>query len=123
MSDQETAVEEIREFEYRVPRFQVDFHFVLQTELGPGVTGQGVINARCHEISEGGLAAWVAEPLDVNSKVILLLSFPCESAPVPVAAVVTRRHGSDHAFSFVLPSMKERDHLRQHLLPMQSSEG
>jgi hypothetical protein len=116
-------VEDIREFEYRVPRFQVDFHFLLRTDNGQGEPDSNPIHARCHEISEGGLAAWVAEPLDVNSRVILLLSFPGESTPVSVAATVTRRSGSDHAFSFVLPSMKERDHLRQYLLPMQGSEG
>lgn len=132
-------MEEIREFEYRVPRFPADFHFLLRTEphdldvanpestrhggTNPSASSAAVIHARCHEISESGLAAWVAEPLDVNSRVVLLISFPGTQAPVPIAAIVTRRHGSDHVFSFVLPSTKDREHLRQHLLPMQSSEG
>lgn len=116
-------MEDVREFEYRVPRFQVDFHFLLRTDTGHSVADSDLIHARCHEISECGLAAWVAEPLDVNSRVLLLLSFPGESTPVSVAATVTRRSGSDHAFSFALASMKERDHLRQHLLPMHGSEG
>jgi hypothetical protein len=107
---QENIVGEIREFEYRAPRFQTDFHFVLQTEFCT------VLYGHCCEISECGLVASVSEPLEVNTKVKLILTLPGDRTTMPIAAVVTRRHGHDHAFAFLFSAPNGREHLRQYFL-------
>ena len=109
-------MENIREFQYRTPRFQTDFHFVLLTGLG-----QSVLFGRCHEISEHGLVGWLSEPLEVDAKATLIFTLPGDSSEITLTGVVTRRHGPDHAFTFVSASPHERTHLRQYLLPPQSS--
>lgn len=111
-------MEEIRDFEYRVPRFPTDFHFLLQTEVAPGV-----IHARCYEISEYGLAAWVSEALTIHTRVVLILGLAGDAETTMLPAIVTRRQGSDHVFAFLFPSTNELDHMRKFLLPMQSSES
>ena len=108
-------MENVREFQYRAPRFQTDFHFVLLTGLG-----QTVLYGHCHEISEQGLVAWLSERLPVDSKATLIFTLPGESSEITLTGVVTRRHGSDHAFTFVSPSPNDRAHLHQYLLPPQS---
>jgi len=107
-------VENVREFQYRAPRFQTDFHFVLLTALG-----QNVLFGHCHEISEQGLVCWLSAQLEVDAKATLIFTLPGDSSEITITAVVTRRHGSDHAFTFVSPSPHERAHLRQYLLPPQ----
>lgn len=104
-------MENIRDFEYRAPRFETDFHFLLQTELEPRV-----LYARCYEISECGLVARLSEALHVNTKATLILTLPGDWTTMPIAAIVTRRRGSDHAFAFIFSSTKDREHLRQYLL-------
>lgn len=108
-------MENIREFQYRAPRFQTDFHFVLLTGLG-----QTVLFGRCHEISEQGLVGWLSEPLDVETKATLIFTLPGDSSEITLSGVVTRRYGSDHAFTFVSASPHERAHLHQYLLPPSS---
>jgi hypothetical protein len=107
----EATVENIRDFEYRAPRFETDFHFLLQTEFE-----SRVLHGRCHEISECGLVARLAEALDVNTKVTLILTLPGDRTTLPIAAVVTRRRGTDHAFAFNFSANRDRDHLRQYFL-------
>ena len=102
----------IREFQYRAPRFDTDFHFLLLTDLG-----QLVLHGRCLEISKQGLVAWVSEPLEVGTKATLILTLPGGSSEMMIAAVVTRRHGPDHAFTFVSIPAPDRPHLHQYLLP------
>ncbi len=111
-------MENIREFEYRAPRFEADFHFLLQTTCGMETR---VLYARCYEISECGLVARLSGPLDVDTKVTLILTLPGDRTTLPIAAIVTRRQGSDHAFSFVFSANKDRDHLRQYFLAAGSS--
>jgi hypothetical protein len=111
-------VENIREFEYRAPRFETDFHFLLQTNCGMEVR---VLYGRCCEISECGLVARLSQPLEVDTKATLILTLPGAQTTLPIAAIVTRRHGSDHAFSFVFSANKDRDHLRQYFLAARSS--
>lgn len=106
-------MDEVREFQYRAPRFQVDFRFLLRTEIG-----SRVLHARCFEISEGGLAGWVSESLLLHTKVTLLLTLTGQQTPIAIPAVVTRSAGTEHAFSFIFPTTKERDHLHQYFLSM-----
>src|ERR1700690_3366822 len=109
-------MENIRDFEYRAPRFETDFHFLLQTELDPRV-----LYARCYEISECGLVARLSESLPVDTKATLILTLPGARTTMPIPAIVTRRCGSDHAFAFVFSSTTHREHLQQYLLSARSS--
>ncbi len=109
-------MENIRDFEYRAPRFETDFHFFLQTELDPRV-----LYARCYEISECGLVARLSEVLQVNTRATLILTLPGDLITMPIAATVTRRHGPDHAFAFIFSLARDREHLQQYLLSARSS--
>ena len=102
----------VRDFQYRAPRFDTDFRFLLLTDLG-----QCVIYGRCNEISEYGMAASLSEPLEVNTTVTLILTLPGEATEMTIKAAVSRRHGYDHALTFISPSAAEFVHLRQYLLP------
>jgi hypothetical protein len=117
MLDEEREVENIREFEYRAPRFPADFHFLLQTELQPRV-----LYAHCFEISECGLVARLSEALEVDTRATLILTLPGDRTTMPVAAIVTRRRGFDHAFSFLFPAGNGREHLRQYFLTAGNSQ-
>ena len=109
-------MENIREFQYRAPRFQTDFHFLLLTDFG-----QLVLYGRCYEISEYGLVAWISEPLNVDTKATLILTLPGDSSEMMIGAIVSRRHGSDHAFTFISTSPHDRAHLSQYLFSQQST--
>jgi hypothetical protein len=109
-------VQNIRDFQYRAPRFQIDFHFLAQSDDGQFRYG------RCYEISDQGLVAWVSEPLNVDTKATLIFTLPGESTEIMVAVIVSRRFGFDHAFAFIPASPHSRSHLHQYLLAQQNSE-
>ena len=102
-------MENIREFQYRAPRFQVDFQFLVLVGIDQFRYG------RCYELSEHGLVAWLSEPLDVESKATLLFTLPGESSQMVIGATVCRRFGFDHAFTFVASSPNDRAHLCEYL--------
>jgi len=109
-------VESIRDFQYRAPRFQIDFHFLVQADDGQFRYG------RCYEISDQGLVAWLSEPLNVDTKAALIFTLPGEATQIMVAATVTRRFGFDHAFAFIPSSTHDRTHLHQYLLAQKNLE-
>src|SRR5690242_16281195 len=88
MSNQHKGV--ITKFDYRVPRFPADFRLLVQTtEPQPRL-----LDARCLDISEDGLAAQIAESLPVGTGVILLLTLPGKTTSLQVAATVSHEtHG------------------------------
>lgn len=103
-------MENIRDFHYRAPRFTVDFRFLA-------LAGSDQVRyGRCYEISTQGLVAWLSEPLDVETRATLILTLPGDSEQMAIAATVTRRFGSDHAFTFADSSAGDRAHLHQYLL-------
>lgn len=101
----------VQEFGYRKPRFRADFYFLLQTE-GPG---SHLIEARCVDISEEGMAAQISEPLSVGTKVIMILTLPGSSASLRVAARVCNRRDQDHGLAFVFSSHSERLDFKEYL--------
>ena len=109
-------MENIRDFQYRAPRFQIDFHFLVQADDGQFRYG------RCYEISDQGLVAWLSEPLNLDTKATLIFTLPGESVEIMVAATVIRRFGFDHAFAFFPSLPHNRVHLHQYLLAKQNSE-
>jgi hypothetical protein len=103
-------VDNIRDFQYRAPRFEADFRFLLLTDHG-----QLVIYGRCYEISEYGMAAALSEPLEVDTTATLVLTLPGEATEIMIQAVISRRRGCDHALTFISPSHNDRMHLCRYL--------
>ena len=101
----------IHEFGYRTPRFRADFHFLLQTE-GPE---SRVLDARCIDISEEGLAAQIAEHLSVGTRVVLILTLPGHSTTLRIIARVSNRTDEDHGFAFVFASKHEREDVQRYI--------
>jgi hypothetical protein len=101
----------IYEFGYRTPRFRADFHFLLQTEGPP----PRLLDARCLDISEEGIAAQVADHLTVGAVVTLMLTFPGNSTTWRIPAKVCNRQDEDHGFAFIFSSQSERDDVRRYV--------
>src|SRR5271169_3686503 len=101
----------IYEFGYRTPRFRADFHFLLQTEA----PDPRLLDARCIDISEEGIAAQIAEQLSVGSVVTLMVTFPGNSTTWRIRARVCNRQDEDHGFSFMFSSQSERDDVRRYV--------
>ena len=115
MEDAKTT--RIREFGYRKPRFRADFHFLLQT------AGQGsqLLGARCTDISEEGLAAFVSAELDVGTAVTFILTLPESASSIRLRAVVNYRVQQCHGFTFVFSSDREREFIDRYLAAVRSS--
>ncbi len=107
----------IREFGYRKPRFRADFHFLLQTE------GQGsqLLSARCTDISEEGLAAFVSAELDVGTAVTFILTLPEGPTSIRLRAIVNYHIEQCHGFKFVFSSDREREFVYRYLADLRSS--
>ena len=105
-----------QEFGYRLPRFPADFNLVVQiSDPEPRL-----VDARCRDISEDGLAARVSASLAVGSRVILLLTLPGKPASLPIAAVVSHQDRGDHGFAFQFSSQNEREQVQKYVLTLRS---
>ncbi|MGH9499984.1 MAG: PilZ domain-containing protein [Terriglobales bacterium] len=106
----------IQEYGYRLPRFPADFSLVLQTtDPTPRL-----LDARCRDISEDGLAARVSEALAVGARVTLLLTLPGKSSSLPIAATVSHQDRGDHGFAFKFSSQNEREQVQKYVLTLRS---
>jgi hypothetical protein len=106
----------VQEYGYRLPRFPADFSLVLQiSDPEPRL-----LDARCRDISEDGLAARVSEPLSVGTRVTLLLTLPGKSVPLPIAATVSHQDRGDHGFAFKFSSQNEREQVQKYVLTLRS---
>jgi len=101
----------IYEFGYRMPRFRADFHFLLQT----GEPQPHLVDARCLDISEDGIAAQIAESLTIGAIVTLILTFPGFGNTLRIPAKVSNQHGEDHGFAFLFPSDAEREEVQRYV--------
>jgi hypothetical protein len=101
----------IYEFGYRTPRFCANFYFLLQTE---GLDAH-VMEARCIDIGDEGMAAQICEPLEIGTQVIVILTLPRSSTSLRVAARVCNRHDQDHGMVFLFSSQNERQDFREYL--------
>jgi PilZ domain len=95
----------IYEFGYRTPRFRTDFHFLLQTD-GPEPR---LLDARCLDISEEGIAAQIAEHLRIGAVATLIITFPGSTTTSRVAARVCNRQDEDHGFLFLFSAQSQRE--------------
>jgi hypothetical protein len=98
-------------FSYRLPRFNVDFRFWLHVEQ----EGGEVLNARCLDISEEGLAAELSASLSIGTAVILSLPLPGPANTLLVRANVIHAKEKNHGFRFMFLSQGERDKVYSYL--------
>ena len=107
---------EVHEFGYRKPRFRTDFHLLLQTEA----PDSRLLDARCIDISEGGLAARITGTLSLGSHVAFILTLPGSTTPVRIAATVNNQQQETYGFTFAFSSQEERNVIQRYLARLQS---
>jgi hypothetical protein len=106
----------VQEYGYRLPRFPADFSLVLQvSDPEPRL-----LDARCRDISEDGLAARISESLSVGARVTLLLTLPGKAVSLPIAATVSHQDHGDHGFAFKFSSQNEREQVQKYVLTLRS---
>lgn len=106
----------VQDFGYRLPRFPADFSLLLQiSDPEPRL-----IDARCRDISEDGLAARIPESFSVGTRVTLLLTLPGKSTSLPIAATVSHQDRGDHGFTFRFSSQNEREQVQKYVLTLRS---
>jgi hypothetical protein len=102
---------EIYNYGYRTPRFPVDFTLILQTDERLPRLLQG----RCLDISEDGLAVEVHEPLELGAKLTLILTLPGTASSVKIAAKVSNCHQDGYGVAFIFSSQIERRYIGDYL--------
>jgi hypothetical protein len=102
----------VKEFGYRKPRFHADFRLLMQIE-GPQ---SRLLDARCRDMSEDGLAAQLADQLSVGTRVNFIFTLPSPATSLRIAAKVSNRNEQTHGFTFIYSSQQERDFIHEFLL-------
>ena len=102
----------IREFGYRRPRVCANFHLWLQT----GGAETRVMDARCRDLSEDGLAAEMSEPLAVGTCVTFVFTLPNTTDSFYLKAIVKSQNDLVHGFNFIYSSQTERDFVHEYLV-------
>ncbi len=97
----------IYSYGYRTPRFRVDFRLLLQTDDSL----PRLLDARCTNLSEDGLALELYEPLELDAKVTLILTLPGNSTSMRIAARVINRRQDGYGFAFIFLSHAERKYV------------
>jgi hypothetical protein len=104
-------IDKIYDFTYRTPRFPADFRLLLQTDDLP----PRLLDARCSNLSEDGLAVEISEPLEIGAKVTLILNLPGEPTAMRIAAKVFNRHPDGYGCAFIFSSESERKYICDYL--------
>ena len=108
----------VHDYGYRTPRFPAAFRFLIRVnEPTPRL-----VDARCIDISEQGLAAQLTETLPVDSEAVLIFTAPGSAAPVRVSARIISQQGAAHGFTFLFSSQAERDQIHVYLSLLCSNE-
>ena len=105
------VTDKIYNYGYRTPRFPADFRLLLQTDDRL----PALLEAHCSNLSEGGLAAEINEPLEIGAKVTLILTLPGKSASMRIAARVAYRNRNGYGFAFIFSSQNERNYICDYL--------
>jgi hypothetical protein len=105
------VTDKIYNYGYRAPRFRADFRLLLQT----GDRNPGMLDARCTDLSEDGLAAEINAPLEIGARVTLILTLPGMPASMRIPARVTNRQVGGYGFAFIFSSQNERSYMREYL--------
>jgi hypothetical protein len=95
----------MQKFEYRTPRYQVDLPVIL-------TVGRATVPGRCSEISKEGMRVELREPVALDSRGSISLSYKDLSLELPVC--VTRSGQGHDGLKFIFASERDRglvDHL------------
>ena len=103
--------DDIYKYGYRAPRYPADFCLLLQTDQRVPT----LIDARCTDLSEDGLAAKTKAWLEIDAKVTLILTLPGISTSMRIAARVANRQVDGYGFAFIFSSQNERSYMREYL--------
>lgn len=103
--------DDIYPFGYRKPRFDLNFSVLLQIDAHPAK----VIDARCINISEDGIAIAAMEELVIGSLVTVVMTTPNSSKSIRVRAKVNSRDEKQYGFVFLFASETERQSLHTYL--------
>src|SRR5581483_9719934 len=114
MSNEQKGV--VTKFGYRVPRFPADFRLLVQTTEPESK----LLDARCRDISEDGLAAHIAESLSVGTRVVLVLTLPGKTTSLRVAATVSHQDHGEHGFAFNFSSQNQREHVQKYVISLRN---
>jgi hypothetical protein len=109
--------DKIYNYGYRAPRYRADFRLLLQTtDRSPGL-----LDARCTDLSEDGLAAAINGALEIGARVTLIITLPGTSTSMRIAAKVTNRQVGGYGFAFIFSSHNERSYMHEYLESRRSS--
>jgi Tfp pilus assembly protein PilZ len=109
----------IYNYGYRAPRFRADFRLLLQARDRNPV----LLDARCSQISEDGLAAETNAVLEIGERVLIIMTLPGTPTSIRIAASVTNRQISNYGLAFIFSSQNERNHMRAYLESRRSGEA
>jgi Tfp pilus assembly protein PilZ len=105
------VTDNIYDYGYRAPRLSADFRLLLQTrDRNPAL-----LDARCTDLSEDGLAAEVNVALQIGESVNLVVTLPGTPASMRIAARVANRQLGGYGFAFIFSSPNERSYIREYL--------
>jgi len=111
------VADEIYKYGYRAPRYRADFALLLQTDDRIPT----LLDARCTDLSEDGLAVKTKAPLEIGTRVTLILTLPGVSTSTRLAARVTNRQVDGYGFAFIFSSQNERSYMHDYLEARRSS--
>ncbi|MGA9504943.1 MAG: PilZ domain-containing protein [Terriglobales bacterium] len=111
MESKPRVTDKIYNYGYRTPRFPMDFSLLLQTnDRLPAL-----LEAHCSDLSEDGLAAEIAAPLEIGAKVTLILTLPGNPTAIRLSATVTNQNPGGYGFAFIFSSPSQRNYISDYL--------
>jgi len=110
----------ISNYEYRAPRVRVNFPVLVHTSHHRAA----ILNARCIDLSEDGLAAEllcagilapeIRDSLEVGREVTIIMTLPGHTNTTKLAARVTNHKVGSYGFAFIFSSKAEQDYIHQY---------
>jgi PilZ domain-containing protein len=113
----ELVTDNIYSYGYRAPRYRADFRLLVQS----GDRVPALLDARCTDLSEDGLAAKTKASLEIGTTVTLIMTLPGISNSMRIAARVTNRQVEGYGFAFIFSSHNERSYMHEYLESRRSS--
>ena len=107
----------VYDFGYRAPRFRADFRLFLQIDN----LHSTLLDARCTDLSEDGLAAESRASLEIGAVVTLILTLPGTSISRRIAARVSNRKVNGYGFTFIFSSHHEQSYMHEYLESQRST--
>lgn len=109
--------DQIYDFGYRAPRFRADFRLFLQIDN----LHSALLDARCTDLSEDGLAVESRASLEVGAVVTLILTLPGTSISRRIGARVTNCRVNRYGLAFIFSSQHEQSYIHEYLDSLRST--